>query len=324
MTTSAAEWAKLILTNSSSEDTWTNILQELLKVADNTASPQIINSLTNVPDRLLAEAGWGLWADYQQYAPRTSQVLRQWWNETVTEGRAILVLDALSLRELPFIVGGAESHGVSTSVRITGSELPSDTDTFARALGASSRSQLENDGKAAGFAFSGQDTWTDVVREPFEDCAGFPPRQNVFLWHTWLDDQIHQHGNSIEQISKLSEQRFQSEGFWKLIDALRTGRRLVVTSDHGYAVASSFSTDIKDPDHVKILRDKFGASRSRQATEDLALPFLPPLTVRCGTHLVITGQRKWRVQGGVNYCHGGASLLEVGVPFIEFPAKAST
>ncbi len=33
------------------------------------------------------------------------------------------------------------------------------------------------------------------------------------------------------------------------------------------------------------------------------------------------GQRKWTVQGGFPFlCHGGMSLLEVAVPFIEFPS----
>ena len=38
--------------------------------------------------------------------------------------------------------------------------------------------------------------------------------------------------------------------------------------------------------------------------------------------LAVLGQRKWAVQGGFPHlCHGGLSLLEAVVPFIEFAAK---
>ena len=63
------------------------------------------------------------------------------------------------------------------------------------------------------------------------------------------------------------------------MDRLRQGRRLVITGDHGYADASSFSNEEKDENTVKLLRSFFGASRC--AKEDPAKPWprqhLPPL-----------------------------------------------
>ena len=36
---------------------------------------------------------------------------------------------------------------------------------------------------------------------------------------------------------------------------------------------------------------------------------------------MIMGQWKWKVQGGFPHiCHGGMSLLEVAVPYMELPA----
>jgi hypothetical protein len=48
--------------------------------------------------------------------------------------------------------------------------------------------------------------------------------------------------------------------------------------------------------------------------------FMPPVVITdSGVHVVM-GQCKWRVQGGFpQVCHGGLSLLEVAVPFVEFP-----
>ena len=47
---------------------------------------------------------------------------------------------------------------------------------------------------------------------------------------------------------------------------------------------------------------------------------LPPLACRHNGWLVVLGQRKWNIQGGFpNLCHGGLSLLEAAVPYVELP-----
>ena len=47
---------------------------------------------------------------------------------------------------------------------------------------------------------------------------------------------------------------------------------------------------------------------------------MPPTVLNHNGHLVVMGQTKWKVQGGFpQVCHGGLSLLEVAVPFIELP-----
>jgi len=93
----------------------------------------------------------------------------------------------------------------------------------------------------------------------------FENRENI------PSDEIHGLKKLPDQICKAAASTtLQDDGFWKFVDRLRQGRRLVVTSDHG--------------------------------------------------HHIIMGQRKWKVQGGFPHvCHGGLSLLEVAVPFIELP-----
>lgn len=316
----APPWSSTIFDSPTPKAAWEGIFSLLLEAISDTSSPQTIHDRTVLPDRLLAESAWNLWEAYQESAPLTAHELKSWWSGVAVGGRAVLVLDALSLRELPFLLGSAEHRGIKPlSVRLTGSELPTDTDHFARALGAASRSQLQHDGKSGNFAFTGDDTLTEVLSLPFEDCVGsIPPRPNLFIWHTWLDDLIHHQRLLPDQISRQAEERLQSDGFWKLVNHLRRGRRLIITSDHGYANSGIFSTELSDPEHMALLRETFGASRVKEA-EDLPVPFFPPMTVRRGKHLVVTGQRKWKVQGGYpKLCHGGASLLEAAVPFIEF------
>ncbi|MEA2083502.1 MAG: hypothetical protein U9O82_04525 [Thermodesulfobacteriota bacterium] len=55
-------------------------------------------------------------------------------------GRAVLILDARSLRGSPWIIHGAAERGFTIhDARATGVELPADTTSFAKALGFSQR-----------------------------------------------------------------------------------------------------------------------------------------------------------------------------------------
>ncbi|OCQ93484.1 hypothetical protein BCD64_00885 [Nostoc sp. MBR 210] len=313
-------WTNPILHSCDPASAWAHLF-EILATLSQKSTPEEIRKQTIAPDRLLAESAWDLWQAYNSTASRTSQVIQEWWAKPFANGRATLILDALSLLHLPLLLDGAKSYGITPlSVRVTGSEIPSDTDMFAHALGVPSRSSLRNNSAPIGFALHQYEVYTDVLDIPFEDClSSVPSNPNVFIWHTWLDDLIHVHHKRPELILKTSQQAFQSNGFWTFINRLRQGRRLLITSDHGYAVSKLFSTEEKDPDAIAILRDTFGASRYCKAQQPWNQRFMPPVAINLNGHHVILGQRKWKVQGGFpDLCHGGLSLLEVAVPFIEF------
>ena len=161
---------------------------------------------------------------------------------------------------------------------------------------------------------------TDVLSIPFEDCA-VPPTANVVIWHSWLDDLIHLQNKLPDQVFKTAETVLQSDGFWAFINKLRQGRKLVITSDHGYAVSKRFSSEVSDTDAIDILKKTFGASRNKTASEDWLSRFMPPIVMTHNKQHIIMGQWKWKVQGGFPHiCHGGMSLLEVAVPFVEVAA----
>ena len=316
-------WHEMILNDISPQQVWSEMFAALCEIARNTPSPLELHNKTIPPDRLLAESAWNVWQAYPATAPRTSQALREWWQSAGNAGRAVLILDACSLRELHVLLGAADQRQVvPTQIRVTGSEVPSDTDTFAQALGTPSRGRLANGTPPAGFVLSSNDIWTDVLNHPFEDAASaFPPKRDIVIWHTWLDDLLHVHERSPDQVTRTAQQTLQSEGFWKFMDALRQGRRLIVTADHGYALARSFATNETDEEVVDALKGVFGASRCRPATAPWTHRLMPPVVFTHNNHHVVMGQRKWRIQGGYPYlCHGGMSLLEVAVPFIEFSA----
>jgi hypothetical protein len=105
------------------------------------------------------------------------------------------------------------------------------------------------------------------------------------------------------------------------VNRLRQGRNLVITADHGYGVGKIFSTEERDPEALEALRAAFGASRCKTALEPWPHHFMPPVVLTQGGFRTVMGQRKWKIQSGFpDICHGGLSLLEVAVPFVEFLA----
>ena len=156
---------------------------------------------------------------------------------------------------------------------------------------------------------------------PFEDAVkDIHHDPNVFVWHSWLDDLIHVHKKLPDQIYKIAAATLQDDGFWNFANRLRQGRKLIITSDHGYAVSKLFSSEEIDPDVIEKLRETFGAARYKKVNGPWQERFMPPIVVSHNEHHIVMGQRKWKVQGGFPHvCHGGLSLLEVAVPFIELP-----
>ena len=182
MTTSATDpWVETILSARDPEVAWSDIFDRLRDIALATPNPQTLHKQTVEPDRLLAESAWSLWQDFPTHAPKVIDELKRFWAAGLSSGTAILILDALSLRELPLTVAAAKKRGV-TPVRIAvrGSETPTESDQFAKALGVHSRSQLYNNKPPDPFIFAGEDTYTDVLDLPFEDClSAVKPRAPV-------------------------------------------------------------------------------------------------------------------------------------------------
>ena len=322
MSITTAEWIDTIIRLSSPEIIWNKLFDNLKDLAINSETHLQLHRETIIPDRLLAEGAWNLWQEYEHSAPKTSLVLKGWWEQDAYAHTAVLVLDALSLRQLPALLKGAvEKGGVTpTSIRVTGSEVPSDTNHFARALGVPSRSSLQNNNSPPSFILHQYGIYTDVLQLPFGECSkNIPNEPNLFIWHSWLDDLIHLYKKSPEQIYKTAWHILQSDDFWNFINHLRLGRRLIITGDHGYAESKQFP-EAQNKEENTALRDMFGGLRYHKVDQPRNWSFMPPTVLTVNNYYVVIGQKKWAVQSGFpDACHGGLSLLEVAVPFVEFP-----
>jgi hypothetical protein len=275
---------------------------------------------------LLSGSAWELWRDYEKSVPRAAQALIEFWQKT-PGGKSILILDALSLREVPWLLQEAKRRGYQIhQAGARGSELPSDTTPFAKALGFSGRSALENND--AGLAHHLTGARTESLGSEWSSCVDWiKSAPSIALWHHWPDDRVHQlaePGEALKQLSREAAQTLTSDPFWKLIERMTDGRRLVITSDHGYAACGLFN-DVSDRDQAAWLKTNFGSMRFAHGS-GTPHHWMPPislcLTTAHGEKQFALGRRKWKSAGGYpTLAHGGLSLLEVAVPFIEISAN---
>ena len=276
-------------------------------------------------DLLLASSSWDLWQDFETSVESTADALGDWWGNQA-DGKAILILDALSLREVPWILQGAEQHGFTIhQQRMTRSELPSNTTPFAKALGFNKRADLQNNGASNRHRLTG--AYTECGDWPWLDCANLISSQpNWVFWHEWPDSQLHHQfseaGQGERAMAKEAAKRLSEADFWAFIKRLTTGRRLIITSDHGYAASGLFANANDEQNHY--LKPLFKKGRWSLDLETVG-GWVPPLDVilssKHGRYRYVLGRRKWKPYPTL--VHGGLSLLEVAVPFIELSLSHS-
>jgi hypothetical protein len=316
------------LTKGTPKEAWPVIIQKALEITSKPLAAANAPSEVTKRDReigsldhFLSSSGWDLWQAFGSTVERTSDRLIRWWDEPYS-AKAVLILDGLSLRELPWLLQGAKHHEFMLhEVSANASELPGETNEFARALGFGSRSQLQNNG--GGLAHRLQPAYTECVDMAWKDCEGLiNSAPNWVFWHHWPDSKVHDGsgaGQGLDTLTRDAASQLGSDEFWAFVERLATGRRLVITSDHGYAATGYFPD--ADGEVGQFLKKTFSSGRSTGGAGDTG-PFVPPVALQVnsphGDHLLAVGRWKWKSQGGYpTLTHGGLSLLEVLSPFVE-------
>lgn len=316
------------LTTASVEEAWRVIIDNVIEIAarplsKGNASSEIIKRDREIGllDHFLSSCAWDLWREFGNTVERTSDRLAAWWCEPYS-AKAVLILDGLSLRELPWLLQGAKEHGFSLhGFTATASELPGETNEFAKALGYNSRSQLQNNG--GGNSTRLHPACTECVNMPWRDCEGLVnAAQNWVFWHHWPDSKIHDAadaGQGLDTLTRDIAEQLSGEEFWGFAKRLATGRRLIITSDHGYAATGYFPD--AEGDVGQFLKKAFSSGRNSKGCGEVG-PFVPPVSLQLdsshGTYSLALGRRKWKSQGGYpTLTHGGLSLLEVLSPYVE-------
>lgn len=323
------DWLDEIFTKTP-EESWNEIFDYLLKLVGRQSGDfktvyRTLESEIGFIDHILASSAWDLWENFS-IAPKASAEVIRFWNETIGP-KAVLLLDSMSIREVVPICGKIKEIGLNVnSIVFAGSEAPSETDLYANALGLNGRSDLAKKSVPGKFALSTEGTYVDTFKKiPFDETATkIPNEKNIFVWHGWPDDALHDMGKVDDAfnrfISHVKEQ-FESEGFKNLIKTLARGRTLLITSDHGYCDTSGFQ--MAQNDENKELKT-LGHTRAKPIKEDERYQgrTIPPATLEMhGTssndlYRIALGRRRPSDRGFPALTHGGLSLLECTVPLI--------
>ncbi|MCW5234896.1 hypothetical protein [Verminephrobacter eiseniae] len=316
------------LIQGSAEDAWRAIIDSAVEMASQpltagSAPHEVIRRDRDIGalDHFLSATSWDLWQAFGSSVERTSDRLARWWREPYG-AKGVLILDGLSLRELPWLLQGARERGFRLhEVSAHASELPGATNEFAQALGFGSRSQLRSNG--GGLTHKLQPAHTECSDMPWKDCTALiDGTPNWVFWHHWPDSKMHHlsgAGHGLDTLARDAAERLGSDDFWAFVECLATGRRLVITSDHGYAATGDFSD--AEGEVKRFLKQTFASGRSAKGSGDTG-PFMPPVALQIdsphGEHLLALGRWKWKSQSGYpTLTHGGLSLLEVLSPFVE-------
>ena len=98
------------LTQGTDADAWSVIIRQAIEIssrplAAGNAPGEVVKRDREIGelDLFLSSSGWDLWQGFGASVERTSDRLIRWWAEPFT-AKAVLILDGLSLRELPWLL----------------------------------------------------------------------------------------------------------------------------------------------------------------------------------------------------------------------------
>ena len=274
-------------------------------------------------EELIATGGqeiWGELAAESQSAP----TLKSWFGLDaplpLAQPRAAVVFDGLSLREFPLLIKLAEDSGFR--VKVAGAVatcLPTETMDFVEQRVIGTRlgpSQLP--GRAELTQRNVEAFYLDQPTSRYSPTAG----RSVLLWSTYPDRLFVDDGARNEGLFTNFHRNYIPTIWKNSIQAIPRGLPIVVTSDHGYIFLGASLETTRHSDAPNLL----GQSRSKEFSPDEPFPqwnadlqLIPERRVA-----ILRGRLRTRPHGTSGrklYQHGGFSLMEVLVPWIELEPR---
>lgn len=332
----STEWLNKVLSKSPDE-AWVDIFAHLKGLVPKEAqeaktSYRKLEDDVAYIDHVLSSSAWDLWRDFSS-APRASTYVQNFWKNTVGP-KAVLILDSLSIREINPICTEISKLGLKIkNIELAGSEIPSETDIYASAIGIPGRASLAKGSNPKGLLINTENTFVDSFKNtPFNETnQKITNDKNIFIWHGWPDDSLHIYGKYDDAFSQFIEhvkEIITSDGFGSCIQKLAQGRELLITSDHGYCNTSSFTSAVGEHHQELKLLGHTRAKRSADLDKG-AGKTIPPATMEMLStstnelYRVAIGRRRPSDKGFPALTHGGLSLMECAVPLIHIVGGAS-
>jgi hypothetical protein len=225
------------------------------------------------------------------------------------EEYTLLLIDGLSLREMPLIQDVLNVHNLACQIDFALAPLPTETSEFARRhYNASGPSDIANHTHRYPFAFRHV-----TVEDWTPDFS--PDRRRRFIWYAFPDDYF--------GLKKTDYARHVVQPIEAILNAVLRDPTLVrpvaITGDHGYLwQGGQCAWPVADADERAVLAEYFKLARCARAASD-ALAATGKAWVRGGV-AAARGRFAWggQVRGPTSlFKHGGVSLMECLVPWVQ-------
>lgn len=270
-------------------------------------------------EEAIASGALAVW-DELEATTREAPTLKSWLSLDaplpLESPRAAVVFDGLSLRELPLLLKMAESTGFRVkSVGVTATSLPTETTDFIEQRVIGTRigpSRLKGRRELAE-----RNVEAFYLEQP-NAREVFPAGRNLLIWSSYPDRLFFNDEARSEQLFTTFHQDH-IPVLWKCtVQAIPRGMPIVVTADHGYIFFGASLESTRDSDAASLL----GQARSREYGLNETMPaWHPDLQIIPATRTaMLRGRLRAKPQGPASrkiYQHGGFSLMEVLVPWIE-------
>lgn len=232
---------------------------------------------------------------------------------------AVVVFDGLSLREIPMLLGLAEQSGLKMSqTDVSLAAVPCETmDFIDRELPCGRIAPVQLPGrkelKERGIAAIYNDNYTQGITANHEGTA-------LLVWSAFPDLTYRDSGAKFDSHFENIHAMFET-AWMNTVQRIKGKRRIVVTSDHGYIFFGAGMDFPRQQAEVKDLNAYFGNDRHVSLTEKPDPPASDDVYRDSSRHVaLIKGRVKTRSTGEAAaklYKHGGLSLMEMLVPWIE-------
>jgi hypothetical protein len=232
---------------------------------------------------------------------------------------AVVVFDGLSLREIPMLLGLAEQSGLKIcKTDASLAAVPCETmDFIDRELpcGRIAPSQLpgRKELKERGIAAVYNGNHTQGITTNHEGTA-------LLVWSAFPDLTYRDSGAKFDSHFENIHAMFET-AWMNTVQRIKGKRRIVVTSDHGYIFFGAGMDFPRQQTEVKDMNAYFGNDRHASLTEKPDPPVSDDVYRDSSRQVaLIKGRVKTRSTGEAAaklYKHGGLSLMEMLVPWIE-------
>jgi hypothetical protein len=253
-------------------------------------------------------------------ASASAPTLRDWLGLSaplpLAKPRAAVVFDGLSLREMPLLLRMAEKSGLRVkSADVIATCLPTETLRYVeeRVLG-----QPVGPSRLRGRTELAERNVEAFYLEQPNAREAYPSGRSLLVWSSYPDRLFFNDEARSEALFGTFHKDY-IPTIWKCtVQALPAGVPIVVTADHGYTFFGADLESVRQSDAPALL----GQARWKQFAENEVFPeWHPDLQLLHQERIaMLRGRLRARPQGSSSrkvYQHGGFSLMEVLVPWIE-------